>query len=110
PTIQVGNWSPDEIWDVSNTDNTCTETTSISVFVGDNIGVNNVTWTASSGVAVSKTGQSGNTWTFAASVSGTPAFSSATSTVTFRAHDAAGNQSPGQSASFTVWGSGTCLG
>ena len=109
PTIQVGNWSPDEIYDAANPHPECTESTSISVFVGDNVGVTNVTWSAPSGVSVSATGQSGNTWTFSASVSGSPSSGSNTRTVTFRAHDAAGNQSPGAGASFLVWGSGMCV-
>jgi hypothetical protein len=110
PTIQVGSFSPDEIFDQSNTDPGCAEVATITVFASDNVAVTSiVTSPGASGISVTPAGHSGNNWTFTVTVSGLGLVSSNSTSVSFTANDAAGLSSQTVSAPLTIFGSGMCL-
>lgn len=105
PTIQVGTWSEGY---------TCTvdvgygpASASISITVGDNVGVTSVTASSPTpGVTLSGPSGSGATRTFTVSRSGN---TDATIQVTFTVKDAAGNTVTGSAPGLDSLGGGSCL-
>lgn len=105
PTLQVGGWSEAYVCTVDAGYGPASA--SISITVGDNVGVTSVTATSpTAGVSLSGPAGSGATRTFTVSRTGS---TDATIQVTFTVKDAAGNAVTGNAPGLDSVGPGNCL-